>query len=187
MGLFSKFVTGPANAITGMNNAKDAAKKQGQYTAQALGEYDQFTNPEYKDIQRGITDRMGAGNAADIDESAYQENIVNPALQNYNQTTVPGVNQEFRSNPYSMSRQRAQQNKAGEMYSGIAQGRQQMQEDANTRQASALSTLQQAAQNRANIYQGAAANVQALPSGLDQLNDLAATVKNARGAYYASK
>jgi len=187
MGLFSKFVTGPANKLTGVDSAKSAAQKQGKYTNLALGEYDQFTNPEYKGLQQSITDRQGAGNAADIDETAYQENVVNPALQNYQQNTVPETNQQFRSNLYSLSRQKAQQNKASEMYSGIAQGRQQMQEDANTRQTSALSTLQQAAQNRANIYTGAAANVQALPSGLDQLNDISATVKNARGAYYASK
>lgn len=178
---------GTSNYFFGVDNAKDAAKKQDALTKSALGEYDQFTDPKYKDVQRSITDRLGSGTAADIDENAFQRNVVDPATQEYNQKTIPGVNQGFRNNFYSMSRQNAQADASNNLYSKIGEARQQEQENASNRQQSALATLQNAAQNRANIQTGAAANVQAMPSGIQVLNDAANTAKNARGAYAAGK
>ena len=175
----------PADKIFGVDNAKKASKEQGELTDKALAEYDQFTDPRYKDTQRAITDRLSSGTAADIDEEAFQSNVVDPAVEEYNQKTIPGVNQNFRGNFYSMSRKNAQVGASNDLYNDLSAARQQEQSDANTRQTSALTALQQAAQNRANILTGAAANVQALPSGMQMLNDTAATIKNARGAYAA--
>ena len=177
----------PADKIFGVDNAKKAAKEQGELTDKALGEYGQFTDPRYKDTQRDITDRLSSGTAADIDEEAFQSNVVDPAVEEYNQKTIPGVNQNFRGNFYSMSRKNALVGASNDLYNDLSAARQQEQSDANTRQTSALSALQQAAQNRANIYVGAASNVQALPSGMQMMNDTAATIKNARGAYAASQ
>ena len=177
----------PADKIFGIDSAKKAAKEQAELTDKALNEYGQFTDSKYADMQRNITTRLGKGRAADIDEEAFQKNVVDPATQNYNQKTIPGINQGFRNNYYSMSRQNAQADAANDLYSKIGAARQEEQANASNRQQSALATLQNAAQNRANINVGAAANVQAMPSGMQMLNDAANTAKNARGAYAAGK
>ena len=177
----------PADKILGIDAAKDAAKRQRKLTEKALSEYGQFTDPKYADMQRNITTRLGKGRAADIDEAAFQRNVIDPAMQGYKQKTIPGINQGFRNNFYSMSRQNAHADASNDLYSKLGAARQEEQANASNRQQSALATLQNAAQNRANINMGAAANVQAMPSGMQLLNDTANTVKNARGAYAAGK
>lgn len=171
----------------GKDAAQKAANEQDEYTNNALNEYSQFTDPKYAQTQREITTRLGKGRAADIDEDAFNKNVVTPAASNYTKKTIPGINQAYRNNYYSLSRQKAQTDAATDLYSNIGAARQEEQANASSRQQSALATLQNAAQNRANIRLGEAANVQAMPSGIDYLNDILNTAKNARGAYAGTR
>ena len=188
MGLFKsvkKTVSKGWNDLTGASQAKNAANQKSAYTNQALGEYDQFTDPRYQQAQRDIIDRMGAGTAANIDENAFTQNMVNPMMDQQQRVEDPGIRQSFRNNFWSTNRTNAQQGSINSLMDRIAQARQNAQQQAGAREETALQTLQNAGANRANIYQGAAAGVQAMPSALQQLSDTAAGIKNVRGAYAA--
>jgi hypothetical protein len=184
MGLLGK-AKKAVGSLTGKNQAKAASKKQTALNERALGELDAFASDKYDNNQRDIVNRLTSGKAANLDQSAYASTTAtplnalraaaNPALAKAMGGSLGGTASK------ALSDKSAQdiENLNNETYVNA-------QNMAEGMQGSALTNLQNASANRANIYNGMAAQVQATPSPLSQINGTLNTVKNVAGAKSAA-
>jgi len=185
MGLFSKAKKRASlelGKITGKTQASYASAQQKKQMQTALAEYNTYTDPKYDTMQQNIVKQQASGMAPTLDETSYSRTTENPLSSDYSSGVNPAMKKAV-AGSLGGTAGRALSSQAEQNYgSTMRQTRLNAQKAAEGMQNTALSTLQQAAAGRANIYQGQASQVQAAPSLLSMVNKGLSTYKNMRGA-----
>jgi hypothetical protein len=172
---FGNSIRNGFDQLTGRSQAVDAQKKQQALQEQARGRYDLLDTAQNDQAATGVMNRLFTGGPAQVDQTQFQREYVQPMTQNFEQNVMPAVNQSMGRNFWSSTRQQAQQNAAQSLGNQMNQGYLTLQQQADQNQKSALQQLLNNRSNQANALIGQAASIQATPSVLQGLGNLLGT------------